>query len=152
MQNLHTQSNGVTDISGYKLFSAGQIAAGTFFGTIFTGGYILAENYYRLNETKRGNSRIFRSVFYFLIYVLSAVIFSELPKGTDGLWLWVLIGFIFVYKSEFKRKQADKFTEHLAHGGEKYSNWFVALLCLLSLAAYFAIALFALYFLEIAGF
>lgn len=149
MQNLHLQSDAALEIPGYKLFSAGQITAGTFFGSILTGGYMLAQNYTKLNDVKKANSRLLRSVVYYLLYILSAVVLRELPSGP---WLWVGIGFIFIYKFEFKREQKDKYAQHLAHNGERCSNWLVAAICALNLVAYFSIAIIAVFVLELAGF
>ncbi len=148
MQNLHLQS-AAAGIPEYKLFSGGQISAGTFFGSILTGGYMLAENYTKLKDAKNAKRRMLRSIIYYLLYILSAVALRDLPSGP---WLWVGIGFIFIYKSEFKREQADNYSEHLAQGGERCSNWLVAAICALNLVAYFSIAIIAIFVLELAGF
>ncbi len=149
MQNLHLQSDAAAEAPGYKLFSAGQIMAGTFFGSIFAGGYMLAENYTRLNDAKKADSRLLRSILYYLLCVFSAVALMKLPSGP---WLAVGIGFIFVYKSEFKREQEKGYSEYLAHGGGQCSNWLVAAICALNLVAYFSIAIIAAFVLELAGF
>jgi hypothetical protein len=77
------------------------------------------------------------------------VVFSRLPSGP---WLAVLIAFIFIFKSEFKREQEDKYSEHLARGGERCSNWDVAALCVLSFIVYFLIAVIIIFVLQLAGF
>lgn len=115
-----------TGTSDYKLFSAGQIFAATLFGSIFTGQVMLALNYSKLKDIKRANRKF---LFSFVFLVLLAI----MPQ----LWLLPTICFIFTFYSEFKRRQEIEYIEHLERGGEQFSDWDVALLCVLSNIIFF---------------
>lgn len=110
-----------TEASNYKLFSAAQIFTAALFGSIFTGQFMLALNYAKLGDAKRANRKF---LFSFIFLVLLAIV----PQ----LCLLPSICFIFTFYSEYKRRQEIAYTERLELGGEEYSNWDVALLCVLS--------------------
>ncbi len=109
------------EASREKLFSAGQIFAAGLFGSIFTGQLMLALNYAKLGDAKRANRKF---LFSFIFLVVLAIV----PQ----LCLLPSICFILTFYSEYKRRQEIGYIERLELGGEEYSNWDVALLCVLS--------------------
>ncbi len=109
------------EASREKLFSAGQIFAAGLFGSIFTGQLMLALNYAKLGDAKRANRKF---LFSFIFLVVLAIV----PQ----LCLLPSICFILTFYSEYKCRQEVEYTEHVECCGEQYSNWDIALLCVLS--------------------
>jgi len=109
------------EASREKLFSAGQVFAAGLFGSIFTGQFMLALNYAKLGDAKRANRK-------FLFSLVFLVVLAIVPQ----LCLLPSICFILTFYSEYKRRQEVEYTGCLEHSGEEYSNWDVALLCILS--------------------
>lgn len=112
----------------YKLFSAGQIFGATLFGSIVVGQLMLALNYVKLKDAKRA-ARKFISSFGFL------VLLAAIPQ----LIILPTMCFILTFFNEFKRRQNNKFTRHLARGGKQYSKWKVAALCTMFYTIFFLI-------------
>lgn len=141
MQNLHLQSDAAFENPGYKLFSAGQIAAGTFFGSILTGGYMLASNYSNLGEKSKARRTTVLSICGFVLLLIGTMgLFDEMSEHSSRrmmhmLNLVIAIGFLWL----IKKLQGIEYTNHIAEGGERVSNWKVAAVVVVISVLYSAI-------------
>ncbi len=141
MQNLHLQSDAAFENPGYKLFSAGQIAAGTFFGSMLVGGYMLASNYSNLGENNKARRTVVLSICGFVLLLIGTMgLFDEMPEHsrrglTNMLNLVIAIGFLWLVK----KLQGIEYGNHIAEGGGRVSNWNVAAIVVLISVLYLAV-------------
>ena len=90
--------------------------------------YVKGKIYVKLKDAKRA-ARKFISSFGFL------VLLAAIPQ----LIILPTMCFILTFFNEFKRRQNNKFTRHLARGGKQYSKWKVAALCTMFYTIFFLI-------------
>ncbi len=141
MQNLHLQSDAAFENPGYKLFSAGQIAAGTFFGSILTGGYMLASNYSNLGDKKKAHRTVVLSISCFILLLIVTIgLFYGMPdhsrRGlTNMLNFGIALGFWWLVK----KLQGLEYINYIAEGGGRVSNWNVAAIVMVVSVLYFAV-------------
>lgn len=141
MQNLHLQSDAAFENPGYKLFSAGQIATGTFFGSILTGGYMLTSNYSNLGNKKKARRTTVLSICGFVLLLIGTMgLFDEISEHSSRrmmhmLNLGIAIGFLLLVK----KLQGIEYTNHIAEGGGRVSNWKVAAVVVVISVLYSAI-------------
>ncbi len=141
MQNLHLQSDAVTESPDYNLFSAGQIAAGTFFGSILVGGLMLASNYSNLEDKKKAHRTIILSISCFiLLLVVTIGLFDGMSKrGTDALTRLLTFGIAIGFWMLVKNLQGVQYVNHIAQGGRQASNWNVVAIVIVVSILYFAL-------------
>jgi len=128
MQNLHLQSDAVTESPDYNLFSAGQIAAGTFFGSIIAGGLMLASNYSNLGDKKKAHRTVILSISCFvLLLVVTIGLFGEMSeRNSKPLTYLLAFGIAIGFWVLVKNLQGVQYVNHIAQGGGQVSNWNVA--------------------------
>ena len=146
MQNLHLQSDSECETPDYKLFSAGQIAAGTFFGSIIAGGLLLASNYSYLGDKKKALQTGVLSIFGFvLVLIVMLGLFDEMPEHPKrGLTHMLNFGIALGLWLLAKKLQGVEYVNHIERRGGRVSNWnVVAFVIVISILYFAAVVLFS---------
>lgn len=134
------------DAPAYKLFSSGQIAVAAIFGSILTGGLMLANNYSKLGDKKAARRAVILSLLAFVfLWVGSATLLSGASESSarslmSGINLWLAV----VFKFMVDRWQGDQYADHLRRGGERVSGWIFAAIIVTVFAASIALVIMLL--------
>jgi len=123
---------GVTVISIYPMYSAGQVALATFFGGPLGGAWLMALNYKRLAEPGKARIAVLLGVL-----AVAALIAIGFAAGPDSL-LWLMLAPIVVTSWLAKELQGAAYDRHVAVGGSRGSRWRAAGLGVVSLVVYLA--------------
>lgn len=126
-----------SDVPNFRLFSAGQIAVATFFGSLLAGGLMLARNYSKLGEKDKAHRAvIFSFIAFVLLWLGSAALVIDVPDSKagpmmTGINFWIAVGFRFM----INHWQGKQFDDHIRRGGEKVSGWnFAAIVASIAIA------------------
>src|SRR4051812_19404179 len=98
------------------MYSAGQIAAATFFGSTLGGGWLLARNYKRLGEPGKARTALLLSIAVTAVLIAIAAL---VPGPTSFIGIGAIAGMAALARSV----QGERFNRHLALGGPQASNW-----------------------------
>jgi hypothetical protein len=101
------------------LFSARQIGAATFFGSLFAGVLLLQANFRVMRRSGDANKALLLGLL--ALGALIAVV-SNLPRGVGTP---INIALTFAMSSIARSTQGEAFFKHTTAGGERRSNWLV---------------------------
>lgn len=100
-----------------RLFSPGQVAWATFMGNAITGGFLLALNYWKMQQSKKAVITILSALgITGLVFALA----MALPQAAcNGLYVGQAVAARYLMNA----LQGSVFNKHLENGGKKASNW-----------------------------
>lgn len=120
---------------GHKFYSPNQIAFAAFLGSALASGWLMAENYKAL-----GNSRGAKMALGVGVVVVGVLFIVDylFPEGRGSYLL--ALAYPFGIREAVRQLQGRDFGDHLERGGATHSSWRVVGIALVALLVFFLIA------------
>ncbi len=112
----------------YRLYSVGQIAWATFWGTPLAGFVVLAINFSRLGHLTQRNKMFLTGWIVFVLLMLFAGLLPDRFGSDASIAILMLIAMSFYARAQI----GEQYARHIQNGGERASSWAAAGIGILS--------------------